>query len=77
METETPTPSLTPEPTITPTPTLALYTEMVLNSGNGARFERTVTAGDFTISLLLFVLIVLITAQFLYTWLRGWKAERR
>jgi hypothetical protein len=83
METETPIPSLTPTPSETPTPTatltptLAYYAETTLSEGQGARFERTVTAGDFTIVVLLAALLFTLWGMMLYQWLRSWKAERK
>lgn len=83
METETPLPSLTPTPSETPTPTatytptLAFYAETVLSEGQGARFERTVTTGDYTIVILLAAILFTMWGHMLYTWLRHWKAERK
>lgn len=76
METETPTPTLTLTPTPTYTPTLELYMETVLSEGQGARFERTVSAGEFSISLLLFVLVVSIWGMWLFNFLREWRSGR-
>lgn len=77
METETPIPSETPTPTATFTPTLVYSSETVFAEGRGARFDRTMSAGEFTISILLIVIIFTLWGQFMYRWLRGWKAERR
>jgi len=77
METETPTPSVTPTPSETPTPTLEFYSEMVLSEGSGARFERTVTAGDYTVVVLLAAILFTMWGYILYQWLRHWKAERK
>lgn len=66
----TPTETLTPTPTYTPT--LAVYVETVLSEGQGARFERTTTAGEYTTNTLLFVIIALMVGQFMYTWLKDW-----
>ena len=83
METETPIPSLTPVPSETPTPTptftptLEFYSETAFSDGNGARFERTVTAGDFTVVVLLAAILFTMWGYLLYSWLRNWKAERK
>lgn len=82
METETPvptltlTPSETPTPTPTFTPTLEMFIEVELSDGQGARIERTVSAGEYTISVLLFVLIVSIWGMWLFNFLREWRGER-
>lgn len=76
-ETATPTPTETLTPTPTYTPTLAYYTETALSDGQGARFDRTVTAGDFTIVLLLAAILFTLWGTLLYQWLRSWKAERK
>jgi hypothetical protein len=83
METETPLPSLTPTPSETPTPTatftptLVYVVETTFSEGQGARFERVVTAGDFTIVILLAALLFTLWGMMLYQWLRTWKAERK
>lgn len=76
METETPTPTLTLTPSATPTPTLVFYTETVFAEGQGARFERTVTAGDYTTNTLLFVLLVSLWGMFFFNLLREWRNGR-
>lgn len=75
--TETALPSETPTPTPTLTPTLVFYTESVFSEGQGARFERTVTAGDFTISILLVAILFTLWGNILYRWLRQWKSEQK
>lgn len=81
METETPTPTLTPSETptltLTPPPTLEFYTEMVFSEGEGARFERTVTAGDYAVTVLLAAILFTMWGYILYQWLRNWRAERK
>lgn len=76
-ETATPTPTETLTPTPTYTPTLVYYTETALSEGNGARFAREVTAGDFTIVILLAAILFTLWGMMLYQWLRTWKAERK
>jgi len=49
----------------------------VLSEGSGARFERTVTAGDYTVVVLLAAILFTMWGYILYQWLRHWKAERK
>ena len=77
METQTPLPTEKSTTTATFTPTLVYSTETEFSEVRGARFDRTMSAGEFTISVLLIVLIFTLWGQFMYRWLRGWKAERR
>lgn len=60
-----------PAPTPTPTPTPQLYTEYEISEGNAARVENIVTAGDYTIIILLFVLLVSFWGVFILRELRG------
>lgn len=60
-----------PAPTPTPTPTPQLYTEYEISEGNAARVENTVTAGDYTIIIILFVLLVSFWGVFILRELRG------
>lgn len=75
--TATLTPSETPTPTQTYTPTPEFYSVTAFSEGQGARFERTVTAGDFTIVVLLAAILFTLWGYMLYTWLRHWKAGRQ
>jgi len=78
LPTETPTPTptetLTPSPTFTPT--LDFFIEVELSDGQGARIERTVTAGDYTIVILLFVLLVSVWGMWLLNFLREWRGAK-
>lgn len=80
MPTETPEPTLTPTPTETPTatptftPTPDFFVVVQLDDDNQyARFERSFTAGDSLISLLLFVLVLSIWGLHILRELRGDK----
>lgn len=80
MDTETPIPTETPEPTMTLTPsatftpTLDFFIEIPLGDGMGARVERSVTAGDYTIIILTFVLLISFWGYALLRELRGDKS---
>jgi hypothetical protein len=54
-ETPTPTETLTPTPTATATPNF--YIEVVTPAGEAARIERTITAGDWVIIVLLTLIL--------------------
>lgn len=60
--TETPEPTLTPTATFTPTPNY--YLEMLTPGGEAARIERTVTAGDWMIVVLLTLILASIWAKY-------------
>lgn len=78
METETPTPEATatvdpPTPTPTYTPTLAYIVETELSDGTAARFEQTVTAGDYTGSVLLILIWLTMVGRWLYDVMNDWR----
>jgi hypothetical protein len=76
VETETPTPTLTLTPTPTYTPTLIYSTETAFDGGHGARFERTVTAGDYSVTVLLFLILISIWGMWFFNYLREWRGNR-
>ncbi len=57
-ETPTLTPTATLTPTVTLTPTLEFIQVVPVGDHYGAHIERTVTAGDFVIILLLFSVLL-------------------
>ena len=66
--TDTPTPTSTP----TETPTqLDFYIEMTTKGGEAARIERTVTAGDWMITVVLVIILASIWAQYVMDRIRG------
>jgi hypothetical protein len=55
---------------------LDFFIEVELSDGQGARIERTVTAGDYTIVILLFVLLVSVWGMWLLNFLREWRGAK-
>lgn len=76
METETPTPTLTPEPTPTPTATLNFYVEMETPGGEAARLERTITAGDSAVVVMLALILASLWAMYVASLFRDNRMKR-
>ena len=71
------TPEVTPEitPEVTAVPTADLYIEMITPAGHEARIERTISAGEGSIVVMLALLLASLWAMWLSQQAREWTRK--